>query len=170
MNVDEDDGWSWKICGFGIFSTNSLTKHIMRSCYPDNVSCISTQKNLLVPKKVGIFVWRARRDRLPVLLELDKRGIDLHSVLCPLCDDEVETVNHALSSCKKAEIWQAMIWTSVYLIWKNRNNMIFKKSCWSPPVALCDIQVVSFDWIGKRCKRKNIDWLDWLHNPRVLVL
>ncbi|XP_071738700.1 uncharacterized protein [Rutidosis leptorrhynchoides] len=71
----------------------------------------------LFQKKVEVFVWRARRNRLPVLSELDKRGIDLHSVLCPLCDDEVETVNHALLSCKKVrEIWEKvfMWWDIVY--------------------------------------------------------
>ncbi|XP_071719324.1 uncharacterized protein [Rutidosis leptorrhynchoides] len=211
MEVDKQDCWSWKLCGTGIFSTSSLTKFIMKSCYPTTASCIPTQKNYLAPKKVGIFAWRARRKRLPVFFELDKRGIDLHSVLCPLCDDEIETVDHALFSCTKVrevwdkifnwrgvtsnqlnldgilggsvnlqlskvgeKIWQAMIWTSLYLIWKNRNNKIFKKSSWSPPVALCDIQAMSYEWIGKRCKIKkeikNIEWLTWLHNPQSIDL
>ncbi|GJS57295.1 ribonuclease H-like domain-containing protein [Tanacetum coccineum] len=35
--------------------------------------------------KVNIFMWRALKGRLPVREELDKRGIDLDSVLCPSC-------------------------------------------------------------------------------------
>ncbi|XP_071704328.1 uncharacterized protein [Rutidosis leptorrhynchoides] len=185
MLVDKDDFWSWKLCGSVYFNSKESTSS----------------------KKVGVFVWRVRWERLPGLSELDKRGIDLHSVLCPLCDDAVETVDHALFSCKKVreiwdkvfkwwgfvynqqslhnilngssrvqcsendvKIWQAMIWVSVYLIWKNRDNKVFKKSSWSPPIALCDIQVKSFEWIRKRCNKVNIEWLDWLHNPHVLVL
>ncbi|XP_071708436.1 uncharacterized protein [Rutidosis leptorrhynchoides] len=64
-------------------------------------------KNKFVPKKVEVFVWRARKERIPVLSELDKRGIDLNSLLCPLCVSDVETVHHALFSCVHAQaIWR----------------------------------------------------------------
>ncbi|XP_071714931.1 uncharacterized protein [Rutidosis leptorrhynchoides] len=157
--------------------------------------------------KVGVLVWRARRGRLAVLFELDKRVVDLNSILCPLCDDAVETVSHALFACKLVreiwdkvlkwwgmdstqhnidnilcgssylpcssvgeKIWQAMVWTSVYLIWKNRNQKVFKGLCWFSPVALNDIQVKSYEWIAKRNKTTSIEWLDWLQNPKLLVL
>ncbi|XP_071708060.1 uncharacterized protein [Rutidosis leptorrhynchoides] len=210
MQVDREDYWVWKLGGSGKFSTKILDNLIMNLRSPSINACIPTQRNILVPKKVGVFVWRARRKRLSVLSELDKRGIDLHSVLCPLCNNEVETVEHALFSCPLvrgiwdkiyswwglgsshlcfnsitsgddnvqcsmmgAEFWQATIWASTYLIWQNRNKMVFKKSGWSSPSALCEIQVKSFEWIGKRCKLKSelvgIDWLVWLHNPNSLL-
>ncbi|XP_071708422.1 uncharacterized protein [Rutidosis leptorrhynchoides] len=57
-------------------------------------------------KKIEVFVWRTNKKRLPVLIELDKRGIDLHSVRCPLCDDDIESVNHSLILCKHAfDVW-----------------------------------------------------------------
>ncbi|XP_071727850.1 uncharacterized protein [Rutidosis leptorrhynchoides] len=129
-----------------------------------------------------IFVWRAKRERLPVLSELDKRGIDLHSVLCPLCDSNIETVGHSLLACTHARVvwekvrdwwgfdsanlsfddlfrglvpsscsdwghllWQAVEWTCGYLIWKNRNQKVFKNTTWTPPNALSEIQVLSYD-------------------------
>ncbi|GKC04705.1 reverse transcriptase domain, reverse transcriptase zinc-binding domain protein [Tanacetum coccineum] len=58
--------------------------------------------NKLVPKKVNIFIWRALRGRLSVRLELDKRGVDLDSVLCPSCDNIVETCAHCLITCDLA--------------------------------------------------------------------
>ncbi|GKB77668.1 RNA-directed DNA polymerase, eukaryota, reverse transcriptase zinc-binding domain protein, partial [Tanacetum coccineum] len=58
--------------------------------------------NKLVPKKVNIFVWRALRGRLPVRVELDRRGIDLDSVLCPSCNNLVETCAHCLITCDLA--------------------------------------------------------------------
>ncbi|GKB31594.1 RNA-directed DNA polymerase, eukaryota, reverse transcriptase zinc-binding domain protein, partial [Tanacetum coccineum] len=55
-----------------------------------------TKWNNLAPKKFNIFVWRVLKGRLPVLNELDKRGIDLNTLLCPCCDDNVETIDHSL--------------------------------------------------------------------------
>ncbi|XP_071708041.1 uncharacterized protein [Rutidosis leptorrhynchoides] len=66
----------------------------------------ATMHNRLVPKKFEIFAWRATKKLLPVRTELDKKGIDLHSVRCPLCDDGLESVDHTLIFCKYAvETW-----------------------------------------------------------------
>ncbi|GJV98091.1 hypothetical protein Tco_1549668 [Tanacetum coccineum] len=40
--------------------------------------------------------------RLPVHIELDKKGIDLDSLLCPGCEHVVESVDHCLVLCDKA--------------------------------------------------------------------
>ncbi|XP_071688321.1 uncharacterized protein [Rutidosis leptorrhynchoides] len=65
-----------------------------------------TMINKLVPKSLGIFVWRAIRGRLPVRLELDKRGIDLDSVRCPVCDTTLESVELILLRCNLAnDVW-----------------------------------------------------------------
>ncbi|XP_071694301.1 uncharacterized protein [Rutidosis leptorrhynchoides] len=62
--------------------------------------------NKLIPQMVSLFIWRTRLKRIPVRVELDKRGADLDSVLCPLCSDVPESVEHAMFSCVKAkEIW-----------------------------------------------------------------
>ncbi|XP_071718244.1 uncharacterized protein [Rutidosis leptorrhynchoides] len=71
---------------------------------PSNFESI---RNSLVPSKVEVFVWRARKRRIAVLAELDKRGVDLHSVLCPICNQDVETVDHSLVLCSLAfDIWE----------------------------------------------------------------
>jgi len=44
----------------------------------------------IVPKKVCVFIWRAIKGRLPCHLVLDKGGIDLDSILCPKCGEEIE--------------------------------------------------------------------------------
>ncbi|GJY70865.1 RNA-directed DNA polymerase, eukaryota, reverse transcriptase zinc-binding domain protein [Tanacetum coccineum] len=104
------------------------------------------------------------KGRLPVREELDKRGIDLDSTLCPCCDSMVESCVHSLvlrnfstsvwekvfswwklgsvnafsigelfSSNGNIDIldcsillWQAVIWTSGYYIWKVRIARVFK--------------------------------------------
>ncbi|XP_071717836.1 uncharacterized protein [Rutidosis leptorrhynchoides] len=162
-----------------------------------------TLRNNCVPLKVEVFIWRLIRRRLPVRVKLDKRGIDLHSVRCPLCDDDIESLDHAFIFCKQAmevwervykwwgfggvsnlsineafrgksqaplspvssKLWQAVEWTSAYLIWWNRNQKVFSNNSWTGASALLEIQLKSYDWISKRFKKKKIDWFDWLANP-----
>ncbi|XP_071712407.1 uncharacterized protein [Rutidosis leptorrhynchoides] len=69
---------------------------------------------------VEVFIWRARLGRIPVRFELDKRGIDLNSVRCPICDGDIETVEHILFSCQVAKD----IWAKV-LKWWGYNSAIF---------------------------------------------
>ncbi|XP_071688499.1 uncharacterized protein [Rutidosis leptorrhynchoides] len=205
VKMDPSSSDSWKWCGNsgGNFTTNGLTSLIDSKTLIAGANAKEYLKNNVVPKKVEIFIWRARRERIPVRIELDKRGIDLHSVRCPICDDDVESVGHALLGCKKVfdvwlrvfkwwglsnvsipnfdsllcglpnvvnsesgtSIWQGVIWSICYLIWKNRNSTNFKNKCWNSPNALIEIQMKSFKWIAKRFKGEKIDWHNWFNNP-----
>ncbi|GJU10075.1 transposon TX1 [Tanacetum coccineum] len=51
---------------------------------------------------------------IPVRVELDKRDIDLDSILCPRCDSVVETCEHSLVLCNFA----MSVWERVYRWWK----------------------------------------------------
>ncbi|XP_071726918.1 uncharacterized protein [Rutidosis leptorrhynchoides] len=70
-------------------------------------------RNKSIPQKVGLFIWRTLKHRIPVRMELDKRGVDLDSVLCPLCNDHTESVDHAIFLCKHA----AEVWSRVFNWW-----------------------------------------------------
>ncbi|XP_071734921.1 uncharacterized protein [Rutidosis leptorrhynchoides] len=101
-----EDSWVWKLSSKGTFSTKELTSIINSRTFSVNNNFIETLWNNFVPKKVEVFVWRARHRRIPVLEELDKRGIDLHSVRCPICDGSIESVDHSLILCPLAnDIW-----------------------------------------------------------------
>ncbi|XP_071688896.1 uncharacterized protein [Rutidosis leptorrhynchoides] len=95
--TNNEDGWQWSLASNGKFTTKVLTSLIQAKIGVGN----ETLRNSLVPKEVGIFVWRALKSRLPFLYELDKREIDLRSVRCPLCDDAIETAQHSIYQCSK---------------------------------------------------------------------
>ncbi|XP_071741053.1 uncharacterized protein [Rutidosis leptorrhynchoides] len=182
INPLKQDMWRWGAANNGKFTTKSLRKFIDEKMIPRGNGNIETLRNNLVPKKIEVFVWRARRKRLPNLIELDKRGIDLNTVRCPLCDDDIESIDHSLFLCKHVmevwnkvfewwglekldpcnlgdpladtgqanstfgkDIWQTVIWSSSYLIWKNRNQKFFSNKSWNAPVALNEIQVKSYE-------------------------
>ncbi|GKF11065.1 RNA-directed DNA polymerase, eukaryota, reverse transcriptase zinc-binding domain protein, partial [Tanacetum coccineum] len=147
----------------GEFTVKELSKLIEENILISDVGGQETLWNKLVPKKVNIFVWRALRARLPVRVELDRRGDDFDSILCPSCINIVETCVHSLITCDLARsvwdktfiwwkrrvinafsideffssngnvnvpifldrIWQAVIWTTGYFIWNERNARVF---------------------------------------------
>ncbi|XP_071688271.1 uncharacterized protein [Rutidosis leptorrhynchoides] len=111
------DRWSWSLSSNGHFTVRTLSILIDDNLLNSYTSQNNTLRNNLVPKKIEIFVWRALKKRIPVLMELDKRGIDLHSVRCPLCDDDLETVDHSLIFCKHV----IDVWERVYKWW-NMNS------------------------------------------------
>ncbi|XP_071687838.1 uncharacterized protein [Rutidosis leptorrhynchoides] len=168
-------------------------------------SCVGngTIQNNLIPQKIGIFTWRFLKGRIAVKTELEKRGIVLDSLLCPMCNNVTESIVHAIFSCKtahdvwvgifkwwkinlpsditldellggtgygnfssiQAKIWQAIMWTTRYIIWKNRNQKVFNNDSWIAQKIICEVQVKTFEWIGNRSKRIHKDWHQWLYDP-----
>lgn len=44
--------------------------------------------------KVNIFIWRLGSNNLSTRNNLVKRGLDIPLVHCPLCDVDIESVDH----------------------------------------------------------------------------
>ncbi|GJZ55103.1 RNA-directed DNA polymerase, eukaryota, reverse transcriptase zinc-binding domain protein [Tanacetum coccineum] len=96
------DRWKWSLSEDGVFTVKELSRLIEEKILVSNNGGRETIWNKLVSKKVNIFVWRALRGRLPVRVELDRRGVDLDSVLCPSCNNIMETCSHSLITCDLA--------------------------------------------------------------------
>nr|GFC10132.1 hypothetical protein [Tanacetum cinerariifolium] len=59
-----------------------------------------------MPIKFNVFLWKMALNKLPTMVNLDRKGIDVHSVLCLVCLEDVETVNHLFFSCELAsKLW-----------------------------------------------------------------
>ncbi|GJZ43736.1 probable leucine-rich repeat receptor-like serine/threonine-protein kinase, partial [Tanacetum coccineum] len=104
-------GWECVIDDTKSFSVKGLRTHITNTTialdqnYP--------RWNKLVPIKVNIASCRIAKGRLPTKINLDLRGIDLHSVRCPLCDDDLETEHHLFIHCRIAK----QVWLDVLRWW-----------------------------------------------------
>lgn len=46
-------------------------------------------------------------------VQLDRRGIDIPSLLCPMCNECIESIDHALVRCRVSN----MIWERVFDWW-----------------------------------------------------
>ncbi|KAJ9555354.1 hypothetical protein OSB04_009968 [Centaurea solstitialis] len=103
------DKFVWKLDPVGGFSVKSLRGVLgerrvrLREV---GVTVEPTRWDKSIPAKVNVFFWRASLGGLPCREVLDKRGLDMDSILCPRCNRDIETVSHALVSCEKVKaLW-----------------------------------------------------------------
>ncbi|GJT02692.1 RNA-directed DNA polymerase, eukaryota, reverse transcriptase zinc-binding domain protein [Tanacetum coccineum] len=95
------DRWYWTLDGSGEFSVASARKVIDDNRFPE----VSTQTRWIkaVPIKVNIHAWKVRMDCLPTRLNISRRGIDIPSILCPVCGSVTESSSHLFFDCLVAK-------------------------------------------------------------------
>lgn len=53
------------------------------------------------------FVWRALLDRFPMRWNLSRKGVEVASLLCPICSFSMEVSDHVFVSCElPVSIWK----------------------------------------------------------------
>ncbi|GKC02796.1 RNA-directed DNA polymerase, eukaryota, reverse transcriptase zinc-binding domain protein [Tanacetum coccineum] len=100
----QKDGKIWShggLDGFSVASTCGFIDDVIL-----DVDYVATRWNRLVPTKVNVLFWRLNLNRIPTRVNLDRRGIDIGLVLCPVCDHDVETSNNLFFSYEMAvDLW-----------------------------------------------------------------
>ncbi|XP_071727165.1 uncharacterized protein [Rutidosis leptorrhynchoides] len=110
---DKPDTWKWNLDQSGIFTTKALATILDNLKLDTPSSTFKTPRNKLLPQKINIFIWRVLYGRIPTRVELDKRGVDLDSILCPLCNLHTESIEHILFQCTLS----TSIWNSILQWW-----------------------------------------------------
>ncbi|GKC59046.1 RNA-directed DNA polymerase, eukaryota, reverse transcriptase zinc-binding domain protein [Tanacetum coccineum] len=83
--VDMRDRWVWSLECSGEFSVASVRKLI-----DDNMLskvAFKTRWIKTVPIKVDVHAWKVKLDYLPTRLNISCRGMDIESILCPMCGE-----------------------------------------------------------------------------------
>ncbi|GJT85273.1 RNA-directed DNA polymerase, eukaryota [Tanacetum coccineum] len=93
---DHRDSWIWSHDISKGYTVASV-RHLIDSRTLD-VGPNATRWNRAIPIKVNVFLWRLSLNKLPSRVNLDKKGIDVDSLLCPICNKDVEMVNHLFFS------------------------------------------------------------------------
>ncbi|GKB05231.1 RNA-directed DNA polymerase, eukaryota, partial [Tanacetum coccineum] len=120
----------------GDFSVKSARSFIDDSLLPK--ADVPTRWVKVVPIKINILGWRVCLDKLPTRLNLSLRGVDIPSILCPLCSIAVESYSHLLFSCqlarslmlKVARWWELEIYDfnsyGDWIVWLNNIRFLSK--------------------------------------------
>ncbi|GJT78985.1 RNA-directed DNA polymerase, eukaryota, reverse transcriptase zinc-binding domain protein [Tanacetum coccineum] len=95
------DRWYWSLDGSGEFTVASVRKVIDDIRLP--VVATQTRWIKAVPIKVNVHAWKVSLDCLPTRLNLSRRGIDIPSILCPICDRVTESSRHLFFECHFAK-------------------------------------------------------------------
>ncbi|GJR94428.1 RNA-directed DNA polymerase, eukaryota [Tanacetum coccineum] len=100
----------------GIDLMQFLKKKLVKStriCIDDNIlpkNDVPTRWVKIIPIKVNIHAWKVFLDKLPTRLNLSLRGMDIPSILCPLCNSAAESTSHIFFSCPLArQVWNKFL-------------------------------------------------------------
>ncbi|GKB00187.1 RNA-directed DNA polymerase, eukaryota, partial [Tanacetum coccineum] len=124
---------------------NSLLGSFIFSPSSDRWSCDLNRR------KVNVFAWRARLDRLPTRDNLAKRGAIMDSSLCPICGLFPEKAQHLFFGCELARSialrichWWNLNWTEISSFAEWNSWSIFDDS--PPKRSLLFNDIVSFSF------------------------
>ncbi|GKA23566.1 RNA-directed DNA polymerase, eukaryota [Tanacetum coccineum] len=124
--TDGNDAWHWSLIGSNIFMIRDTRIYI------DSISLldfpIETRWCRFIPRKVNILVWRALRDRTPTRWNLSRKGIEVPSLLCPLCNISPETSAYLFWSCSMVTSIWSLVFKWIDLTFPDANNLndVFK--------------------------------------------
>ncbi|GJZ94810.1 RNA-directed DNA polymerase, eukaryota [Tanacetum coccineum] len=75
----------------------------------------------LVPIKVNILAWRIGWNKLPSKFNMSLRGLEVPSIVCPVCQVGIETIDHLFFSCpiasaivSKIQVWWGLLVFRLY--------------------------------------------------------
>ncbi|GJY15782.1 RNA-directed DNA polymerase, eukaryota, reverse transcriptase zinc-binding domain protein [Tanacetum coccineum] len=128
MLSDQGDSWLWTL--------DSSRSSVASVRYLVDSKTLDTAPNATrwihhIPIKVNIFIWKLMFNKLPSKVNLDRRGIDVNSIVCPIFQMDIETINHIFFSCDVAlDLWAKLArW-------------------WDFDIPICANIFEWFDWIG----------------------
>nr|GFA91436.1 RNA-directed DNA polymerase, eukaryota [Tanacetum cinerariifolium] len=95
--VNKKDRWVWSLEGSGDYSVLSVRALIDGVSLPE----VSTKTRWIkeVPIKINVHAWKVKLDCLPTRLNISRRGMDIDSILCSMCDKAVESSRHLFFNC-----------------------------------------------------------------------
>ncbi|GJZ22800.1 RNA-directed DNA polymerase, eukaryota, reverse transcriptase zinc-binding domain protein [Tanacetum coccineum] len=126
---DQGDTWKWSLGSATCFSVATVRYLIDSKTLDTAPNATRWLRN--IPIKVNIFIWRLMLNKLPFRVNLDRKSIDVGSILCLICQEDVETINHIFFSCNMAmDLW------AKFARW------------WELVIPICTNISEWFDWLG----------------------
>lgn len=106
IKSDGVDRWVWMLDSSGAYSVRTTYKQLRAHDAIEEQSVFSKLWNGGVLLKVKVFGWKLFQDRIPSRQNLAWRNVQLQSVLCKGCGEEVESTYHLFFKCKLfSKVW-----------------------------------------------------------------
>nr|GEY11028.1 RNA-directed DNA polymerase, eukaryota, reverse transcriptase zinc-binding domain protein [Tanacetum cinerariifolium] len=92
-----NDKSNWSLEGSCEFSVSSVRKVIDATLLPKGTTKTRWIEAVLI--KINVHAWKVKHDCLPNRTNISRRGMEIESMLCPICDNAVESSRHLFFSC-----------------------------------------------------------------------
>nr|GFA79441.1 RNA-directed DNA polymerase, eukaryota [Tanacetum cinerariifolium] len=92
-----EDKYFWSLESEGDYSVASIRKLIDEKRVQE--VGISTRWVKSVPSRVNITAWKIKTNALPTRFNLSRRGMDIDTLMCPVCKGGVKTTSHLFFLC-----------------------------------------------------------------------
>ncbi|GKB88820.1 RNA-directed DNA polymerase, eukaryota [Tanacetum coccineum] len=127
------DHWVWSLEATCEFSVKFVRQLIDDSILPKEK--VATRWVKVIPIKINVFAWGVRLDKLPTRLNLSHKGIDISTIVCPLCHAYVESGSHIFFFYQMARhLWRKLMrWWELedidsasyddWLLWLNSSRL-----------------------------------------------
>jgi len=108
--TETNDSFCWGLSNSGAFTTKSATW----LAHGDNSSERLPWQykwiwNINTMPKIKVFLWQLYHNALPIRRTLLRRGCNIDP-LCPLCEDEVESIDHLFKGCSATpRVWELAV-------------------------------------------------------------
>ncbi|GKB23529.1 RNA-directed DNA polymerase, eukaryota [Tanacetum coccineum] len=100
--------FKWSLEATSEFSVKYVRQLIDDSILPKKE--VATRWVKVMPIKINVFAWRVCLDKLPTRLNLSLEGIDISTIVSPLCHASVESGSHNFFSCSMARhLWRKLV-------------------------------------------------------------
>ncbi|GJY37411.1 RNA-directed DNA polymerase, eukaryota [Tanacetum coccineum] len=105
--VEDHDKWVWNLDGDGVFKVSSTRRYIDEGLC--DMEGANTRWVKFIPIKVNVFAWSLASNKLPMRYYMSSRGLEIPSMVCPVCNVGVETYDHLFFSCLVASSIMAKV-------------------------------------------------------------
>ncbi|GKV53880.1 hypothetical protein SLEP1_g60393, partial [Rubroshorea leprosula] len=100
---DQTDHWEWKHNKEGEYSVKTAYGLLSNNIDNSRTQMHKGTWSKLIPTKISAFGWQVLQNKIPTKLNLYQRGIiPDNSLMCGLCDDDIEDTNHLFIHCRVA--------------------------------------------------------------------
>nr|GEY04733.1 RNA-directed DNA polymerase, eukaryota [Tanacetum cinerariifolium] len=113
-----EDMYFWSLESEGDYSVASIRRLINEKRFQE--VGIFTRWVKSVPSKVNITAWKIKTNALPTRFNLSRRGMDIDTLMCPVCKGGAETTSHLFFQCilskqimRKVSSWWNVDYTDV---------------------------------------------------------
>ncbi|XP_076939473.1 uncharacterized protein LOC143608265 [Bidens hawaiensis] len=165
-----NDRWCWILDESNEFSVKGVKEKMLMDT--GSVAGYNFKWNKWVPLKVEVLPWRAEMERIPSLVSLAKRNVEVSSVLYPMCGETEESAEHFFRDLlemfkftrfpkRKAKAFHAVCLTTIWCLWEARNEAVFNGNIAQLNNVVGGIKVLGFLWVRNRSKLDAITWENW---------